>query len=88
MKLVEQRWDDQTPGIVHFRDADAVVGIDLVDDRRAIFYGRETIREAASDPDTRLKVIHVVLDFDTNQVETLAAICDVLKGSHCFGTEG
>jgi hypothetical protein len=66
--------------------ADVIWGVDVHDEeRRSLFYGKETMELIiASNTAAPVKVLRVPVDFDTDDLDTLAAACNVWKGSCCY----
>jgi hypothetical protein len=62
-------------------EAELIFGTDVMSGRAFLVYGRDLLQEIANSGATRnLSVVAVELDQDTDELETLIALVQVLKG--------
>ena len=65
--------------------ADVILGVDVISQHEALFFGRRTLEQVAADTQSRkVSVLKVELDMDTDEVERLAALVQVVKGHHDY----
>jgi hypothetical protein len=69
-----------------FLKAGVVFGVDYRDSsNESLFFGRDTLqRIIATGNAKRVLVVRVAIDFESDDLEALAAVCLVAKGSHCY----
>jgi hypothetical protein len=62
-------------------EAELIFGIDIMSSREFLIYGRDLLHEIANSGATRnVSVVAVELDQDSDELETLIALVQVLKG--------
>ena len=63
------------------RQADVILGVDVMTRREFLLYGRETLEEIAEtgQPET-IGIVRVELDQETGELEKLTALVEELKG--------
>ncbi len=68
-------------------DAGVVVGVDVRDpENRSLFFGKATLERIVKSGNGKLmSVARIPVDYETDDLEVLAAACLVLKGSCCYG---
>jgi thymidine kinase len=65
--------------------ADVILGVDVISQDEALFFGRRTLEQVAAGTESReVSVLKVELDMDTDEVERLAALVQVVKGHHDY----
>jgi hypothetical protein len=72
------------------READVIFGVHPDDpDNRSLFYGESTLKRIARTGNAReVRVAELPVDFDTEDLECLAAAVTVAKGSCCYRGRG
>jgi hypothetical protein len=64
--------------------ADVIIGVDMANDNKTLFYGRSMLKliaEGYEGPQgVSLTVLRVPVDFNTDDPEWLAAACEAFKG--------
>lgn len=65
--------------------ADVIVGVDVMSGHETLFFGRRTLEQVAAGTESRkVSVLKVEFDMDTDELERLAALVQVVKGHHEF----
>jgi hypothetical protein len=84
------------PGALHAKFADAeyrakiqgahiIVGVDSRTGEKSLFFGRKSLeRIVQSGEGKNMIMMHVPVDFETDDVEMLCAACQAIKGSYCY----
>ena len=64
-------------------EADVVIGVNTEDDSHIIFYGVATLKRIVQNgKEKTMRVVHVPIDWESEDPEVLAAFCVTFKGSH------
>jgi hypothetical protein len=81
--LADPEWREE------LRRADIVVSIDVHDpNHSSCFFGRRTLDRIAQTGKTKEEtILQVPIDYDTDDVEILVAVCLEYKGSCCYNGE-
>jgi hypothetical protein len=67
------------------KQADMIFGIDVMTGDEFLFYGRDLLNEIAKSGVTRqVAVVAIELDLETEELEMLAALVQVIKGKHDY----
>jgi hypothetical protein len=86
--LIQQLSDPETKATL--KEADVIMGVDVRNpDNSSIFYGKATLERISKGSGGRtLGVARVPVDFETDDLEALAAFCVHEKGSCCYVGQG
>ena len=84
---IHQLTDDQgTDGAAArelLKNAEVIIGVDVMSQREFLVYGRELLSEIGESAAPReVPVLHVELDQETRELEWLCAAVTALKGRH------
>jgi len=67
------------------KDAEVIIGVDVMSQRPFLVYGRDTVeRVAAGGRAKKVRALAVELDQETEELERLCALVQVLKGRHDY----
>jgi hypothetical protein len=65
--------------------ADVILGVDVMSGREFLVYGRKALEEIVATGETREHaVVRIGIDQETDQLEKLSALVQVVKGSHDY----
>jgi hypothetical protein len=80
--------DPQDPKLQRkVREAEIVLGINQATGAPTVFYGRALLARIAHEGTTAVKMTGIMLDYETDDPQKLAALCTALKGSCDAPTE-
>jgi hypothetical protein len=70
-------------------EADVIFGVNVMEDRNFLVYGRKAIEEIALTGKKKdLRVVRIALDQETDELEKLIALVTVIKGKHDYRADG
>lgn len=67
------------------KDADMILGVNVMNGHEFIAYGRDVLKEIVKSREARdVKVVHIGIDQETDELEQLLALVQVVKGHHDY----
>jgi hypothetical protein len=68
---------------------DVIIGVDVMSGHEFLVYGRKTVeRISRMDSEEEFSVLYIGLDQETEELERLVALVEVVKGSHDYRSYG